>query len=147
MTNWIYNNEIVTEAPIGAFGFIYKIELLVDIPGYSKSKIYIGKKQLSSTRRVRLTKKDKLLAPTRKQFKQVTKESDWKSYWSSCKEIHELIKIHGTEIFKREIICFTKDKYTHGFQEIEEMIRHNVTRVDSFNGCLGRYYFSKLNLS
>lgn len=145
MNPWTHNNINFTETPEDLFGFIYKITLIQEIPEYSINTIYIGKKQFHSSRRKLITKKEKLQSPTRKKYKTVTQESDWKTYFSSCTEIHDLIKKYGNQIFKREILTFTLNKYSHSFSEIEQQIKHNVHLVPSFNGIIGKYYLSKLN--
>ena len=52
---WIYNQETNFEIPNDSIGFIYQITNLLD------GRIYIGRKMLSSNRKAKLTKKDKLL--------------------------------------------------------------------------------------
>ena len=64
--SWKFNGNIVTEdtTPEGAVGFVYK---MVHIP---TGKFYIGKKQLTQTRRLKPLK-----GKTRKRV--VKKASDW----------------------------------------------------------------------
>lgn len=78
MNEWKFNKKILQEKdiPEGAIGFIYKITRKKD------QKIYLGKKSLISSRKKRLTKKEKLLPENkRKTFKQVISDSGWKDYW------------------------------------------------------------------
>ena len=144
--SWMYNHSPVTEAPEGAFGFIYKLTLLKDIGEIKAGSIYIGKKQFSSTRKTARTKKDKAAdGNNRKKIKYVTTPMKWETYWSSSKEILALVAEHGTDIFKRDIIEFTYNKYNHSFKEIEQMILHQVHKVPTLNGTIGKYFISKLN--
>lgn len=116
-------------------GFVYMITNL------KTGKFYIGKKQVYSNRKTRISKKEKTAAGTRKIFKVVTKESNWLSYYGSSKELTEDIKKLGTKNFSREIIelCYTK-KYL-SYAEFEWQVKLNVLKVDSYNGnILGRWF-------
>lgn len=91
------------------------------------------------------TKKDKVAdGNNRKKIKYVTTAMKWEDYWSSSKEIIAMINEHGTGIFKRDIIEFTYDKYNHSFKEIEQMVLHQVHKVPTLNGTIGKYFISKL---
>ena len=66
--SWIFMDKLVTEdsTPQGAIGFVYKI---VHIP---TGKFYIGKKNLVSTRRIKLGKKElQVIKESRKLEKRV----------------------------------------------------------------------------
>jgi len=144
--SWIYKHKKVTEAPEGAFGFIYKLTLVKQVGTHKPGAIYIGKKQFTSVRKTLRTKKDKAAdGNNRKKIKYVSTPMKWEEYWSSSKEILNLIAEHGTDIFKRDIIEFTYDKYNHSFKEIEQMILHQVHKVPTLNGTIGKYFISKLN--
>ena len=101
--SWLHAGNIVTEehVPIGAVGFVYKI---VHTP---TGRYYIGKKSLTSTRK---------LAPLKgqKRKRTVTKSSDWEKYYSSNDWIKEQVKEGKAEEFSREIIqyCFSKKSLT-----------------------------------
>ena len=43
-------------------------------------------------------------------FKVVSKESDWKTYWSSNKQLVELVKKEPKENFKRTVLHFANSK-------------------------------------
>ena len=79
--NWLCEGNVVTEedVPVGAVGFVYKI---IHTP---TGRYYIGKKSLTSTRR---------LAPLKGQKRKrvVTKSSDWEKYFSSNDWIKEQVK-------------------------------------------------------
>jgi hypothetical protein len=102
--SWKFNGNIVTEenTPEGAVGFVYKI---VDI---RTGKFYIGKKQLTQTRRLKPLK-----GKTRRRV--VKKASDWEKYYSSNEWIKSEVKAGKAEHFEREIIqfCFTKKSLTY----------------------------------
>ena len=86
--SWTYKgNKIKSINDFGKdiMGFVY---CTTHIPS---GKSYIGKKFLVHTQKRKLTKKDLKIyegAKGRKpKYKVVSKESDWKNYWSSNKEI------------------------------------------------------------
>jgi hypothetical protein len=139
-TNWIYQNKDVTcleDIPDYEkyVGFVYKIT------DTETGKFYIGKKVFTLSKKTKIGKREKNLTKTRKTFKKVTKESDWKNYYGSCKELKEDIKTFGPERFKRQIIklCCTK-KYLN-YCELVNQILSDCLRRNSYNGnILGRYY-------
>ena len=79
---WTYQGKQDFEVPESAIGFVYRIDV-IGTPFY-----YYGKKNLTSTRG--------------RGKRKVTKESTWRTYESSSKEIKELIKA-GKKI-KKEIL-------------------------------------------
>ncbi len=97
--SWKFDGNIVTEenTPEGAVGFVYK---MVHTP---TGRFYIGKKQLTQTRRLKPLK-----GKTRKRV--VKKASDWEKYYSSNEWIKSEVKAGNAEHFEREIIqfCFSK---------------------------------------
>ena len=110
--DWIYlNGEVINDLsqfPPNSYGFVYKIR---HIPS---NKIYIGKKILINLRKVKLTKKDLALyenQPGRKpSHKRVRKESNWKTYWGSNKELLGLVKTEPDENFERQILKIASTK-------------------------------------
>jgi len=130
--NWTHQTtkiETIDQIPESAIAFIYLITRLSD------GKFYVGRKMLSSNRKVRLTKKEKLLPENkRKTFKRVIKETDWKDYWGSSKELLEDIKLLGKESFKREILCFLENKTDTSFYEMFYQMKMNVLFENSYNG-------------
>ena len=124
---WIYKDTEITsidQVPEGAIGFCY---LMINSETGRK---YVGKKQLYSERRTRISKKEKTETHTRKQFKIVRKESDWVIYNSSCKEIQEECK--KDVIFNRFIIqwCFSKRELT--YTEVKLQFNNNVLESDEW---------------
>lgn len=127
------------------FGFVYMITLIKNVANYKKGTIYIGKKQLSFSKKTRITKKEKIATGNnRKKFKKVVSESGWEDYYGSNLIIKDLIEKNGNSIFKREILEFYPTKYQLSFGEIEHMILNEVHKKSSFNGTIGRFFISKL---
>ena len=100
MVMWYYIdkqiNEIV-DLPKGAFGFIYQTTHL------PTGKKYIGKKSLIYNLKKKLGKKEKALWEGKGRppvYKQVQKESDWKTYYGS----HSFIKEANKEDLERKIL-------------------------------------------
>ena len=142
MTNWYLTSPKKKINTIEDFpnheeiiGFIYKITNL------KTGKFYIGKKSLCTRRKTRISKKEKLQTGTRKVFKQVVKESDWKTYYGSSLDLKADVAKLGPENFKREILelCCTK-KYLN-YCEFLHQVKYDVLKADTYNGnILGRYY-------
>jgi len=143
--NWTHQTtkiETIDQIPESAIAFIYLITRLSD------GKFYVGRKMLSSNRKVRLTKKEKLLPENkRKTFKRVIKEADWKDYWGSSKELLEDIKLLGKESFKREILCFLENKTDTSFYEMFYQMKMNVLFENSYNGHIANTKFFKGKIS
>ena len=129
--NWLCEGNVVTEedVPVGAVGFVYKI---IHTP---TGRYYIGKKSLTSTRR---------LAPLKgqKRKRTVTKSSDWEKYYSSNDWIKEQVKEGKAEEFSREIIqyCFSKKSLT--YYEIYWQFQYNVLADDNAinENLMGKFY-------
>jgi hypothetical protein len=148
--NWIHQNteiETIEQIPESAIGFIYLITCINETAS-QYNRFYVGRKMLSSNRKVRLTKKEKLLPENkRKIFKRVIKETDWKDYWGSSKELLEDIKLLGKESFKREILCFTSSKSDTSFYEMFYQMKMNVLFENSYNGHIANTKFFKGKIS
>jgi hypothetical protein len=138
---WTYQNNQEFEIPENALGYIYKITNLLD------KREYIGRKLLSSNRKVRLTKKEKLLPENkRKTFKRVIKQTDWKDYWSSSDELKADVQQFKAENFKREILVFCTTKTDISFYEIYFQIKEDVLFTNSYNkNILGKFFKEKVN--
>lgn len=111
--NWIFEGKEDFSVPVNAIGFVYRIDLLDGSGIY-----YYGKKNLTSTRG--------------RGKKSVTKESNWRKYNSSSKELVALIK-KGTP-YKKAIIefCFSKAELT--LKETMAIICNNcLTDIKSLN--------------
>jgi hypothetical protein len=139
-TNWTYNGQ--------------EISCLEDLPDYEKyvgfvykitdretGKFYIGKKAFTASEKRKIGVREKSLTKTRKTFKRVTKESDWKKYYGSSKTLKADVKTYGPERFERVIVklCCTK-KYL-SYCELANQILNDCLRNNSYNeNILGRYY-------
>lgn len=110
MNNWIYRNKILSEIPEDAFGFVYRITNLTN------NNYYIGKKQFYSTTRKKI--------PGRKNRRVIIKESNWKKYTSSSKELKEQIKRLGVSNFKFEVLAIAKTKGQLSY--LEENVQHRL---------------------
>jgi len=126
---WLYKEQVIEkieDMPQGTFGFIY-------ITTHNSSGVsYIGKKSLYHNVKRKLTKKE-LAEHTGRGRKPTTevvqKESDWKTYYGSTKQIVELIKGGKQEDFTREILQFVSNKklltyYENKFLFINEVLEH-----------------------
>lgn len=138
--NWV-NYEGVEINSIDDFeknsiGFIYVIEM-------SNGRKYIGKKNLYSERKKHFGKK-KLSEMTDKRLKTyeiIKKESDWKSYLGSNKQLKEDL-VEGIRVVKREIIieCDSIKKLT--FYELKALIIYDVLMNDEYynDNILGKFF-------
>lgn len=140
MNEWYYaNNKIscIEDLPNheNLYGFVYLIQDTETL------RSYIGKKILRNTRKKKISQKVKKATGTRKTYERQVKESDWKDYYGSSKELLADIQKYGKQRFKRTILelCCTK-KYL-SYAEVAWQIKLDVLRSDSYNGnILGRYY-------
>ncbi len=112
---WNYKGLPVTEIqdmPEGSVGFVYVIT------DRETGKYYIGKKSLYST-----VRKPPLKGYKRKRV--ITKESNWKVYQSSSKEVQSWIDP------ERKILTYCKSKKELTYREIEALIKMNVLEDDA----------------
>lgn len=144
MKNWLYKGqEIVSieDMPKGTFGFIYEI---THIPSGRK---YIGKKQLIHVNRVNLGKKElaKLTDRRASKKKVVRRESNWKEYFGSSKEVALLIESEGADVFFREILTFVPTKKLLTYYETKELFSRGVLEPGStyINDNIEARYFRK----
>ena len=107
-----------------AFGFIYEIHCV------PLNKKYIGKKQkISKVRRKPLKGK------TRNRIEY--KESDWKTYTGSSKELNEDIVKFGKENFNFTILEWCGSKWELGYKEIKHQLLRDVILSEMYyNGIL-----------
>ena len=142
--NWNHNGEEITEFsqfPKNTFGFVYRIIYL------PTDKSYIGKKVLIHNRKVKVTKKDLIMyegvkgrKPT---HKRVSKESDWKTYYGSNKNLTELVTKEPIKDFKRSIIKLAPNKKLLTYYETQYQFMYQVLeRPDMFfnDNILGKFF-------
>jgi hypothetical protein len=107
-----------------AFGFIYEITCL------PLNKKYIGKKQCVSK-----IKRKPLKGKKRNRIDQ--KESDWKTYTGSSKELNEDLIKYGKENFSFLIVDWGGSKWELGYKEIKRQIEQDAILKENFyNGIL-----------
>lgn len=127
MKPWLYNNTEFTKLedfpqPL-PFGFIYKIV------NNTTGQYYVGKKFLFHKSKRKIGKKEKALIEgkgRRPDFERVTKESDWKSYFSSSEIIKEDVKQNGSDHYKREILQFAYSKKELSYLEVKLQFQLDV---------------------
>jgi hypothetical protein len=150
MPNWFYETKEIDglsvkylnsldDFPEGTFGFIYQI---INLETF---QFYIGKKFLHHNKKKKLTKKElaEQSGPGRRATtKVVQEESDWKTYWGSCKELQADIKKLGIDNFERQVLYFAKDKKELTYFEIKHQILEEVllTPLSYNDNILGKFF-------
>jgi hypothetical protein len=116
---WIYKGEPVYEINEKYVGFVYIITNTVS------GKKYIGKK-LSKFSKTNI--KTVILKNGNKKKKKIKSkiDSDWKTYWSSSKEVVEDAKTLGFDRFTREILMFCLSKGTASYFEAKLQMQNEV---------------------
>lgn len=118
------------------FGFIYIIE---DIETKRK---YIGKKNLFHSAGVAKNRVNNRISP--KWNPKHWKESDWKTYTGSCKELNVDIKAKGKDRFSFEILKLCYSKSDLSYSEMEEQVNRDVLRT-KLNPDTYEYYNGSIN--
>tara|TARA_R110000851_G_scaffold294499_1_gene449188 strand:- start:228 stop:668 length:441 start_codon:yes stop_codon:yes gene_type:complete len=118
------------------FGFVYIIENL------DNKRLYIGKKQLVFSRKVKKGKKELILMKDkrRSKFKTILKESDWLDYTGSSKELGADID-KGHKIIKTIIdICYSRSDLS--YSEARYLFRCDVLNDKRYynKNILGKFY-------
>lgn len=120
--HWVLAPNVIIEPT--TYGFIYIITNTIN------QKIYIGKKQCMFK-----LKRKPLKGRTNRRIE--TKESDWKSYTSSSKELNEDIVKYGKDKFVFKIIRACGSKWELAYFEIKEQIDRSVLLSEnSYNGII-----------
>ena len=142
--NWIYikkEMETISDFPDNTHGFVYRI---VHKP---TGKMYIGRKILQNTTKVKLGKKElKELSGVvgrRPSYKMAVKESNWKTYWGSNKFLKELYETEPKENFEREILICAPTKKLLTYYELKYQILYEVLEKpeEFFNdNILGKFF-------
>ena len=133
MSHWLYKNKTLEEAPEGYFGFVYLITNL------KSGRKYIGRKYFGTTRRVKVAGK--------KRRKVIRKDSNWKEYTGSSKELNQDIKTLGMLQFRFEILILGKTKGQVNY--LEENIHHRfhvASSYEFYNDCIGPRRFANVKL-
>lgn len=127
---WIYKDAELESIPeeTDVIGFVYLITNTIN------GRRYIGKKQFYSftTGIKTVTLKD---GTKKKKKKKITKESDWKDYYSSSPELLKDVEQFGKENFKREILDLCYNKGTMSYLEARYQMDFRVLEsTDWYNG-------------
>tara|TARA_R110000822_G_scaffold177021_1_gene317052 strand:- start:141 stop:551 length:411 start_codon:yes stop_codon:yes gene_type:complete len=118
---WLYDGkEFKIEDRGDAIGFVYELR------DTENDKRYIGKKNLFSTRRLPPLK-------GQKRKRKVVKESDWKTYYGSSKNVQFLVEKTGQKRFKRKILRLCDSKGEMSYWEMwYQMTNHVLLRPDKY---------------
>jgi hypothetical protein len=129
---WNYKESIVEsveQMPEGTYGFIY------EVTHQPTGRKYIGKKVLEFNR---------TLPPLKgtKRKRKVVKESDWKTYYGSHKEIVGLIKEGKQEEFTREILQYVTSKKLLTYFECKYLFIKEVLEGNNYinDNILAKFY-------
>jgi hypothetical protein len=127
--SWKYDNKDFLDVPNKMEGFVYIITNLTN------KKKYIGKKHFWTRRKDKLTGRRK------------TKESDWKSYFGSCDELKEDIKLLGSDNFLREILYLCPHKKSMSYYETYEQFIRNVLMSEEYynTNIEGKFFSSEVD--
>jgi Mg2+ and Co2+ transporter CorA len=128
---WI-NEHLIDD---NTHSFVYMISNI------SKNRIYIGKKIIKNTTKKRISKREKTLTGTRKTFKYVVKESNWRVYTGSSKDLNEDIK--SGDIIERRILKTCQTKKQASYYEIKYQFEYNVLETDSYNLSINGVFYKK----
>ena len=122
---WFYDDKLFEETPEDYQGFVYEI---VDL---YNNKRYIGKKNFW---------KPKILPKNSKRSRRVRTrvESDWKTYYSSNKELQLLAETNDEVLFERIILRLCKTKGEMSYYEAKLQFERDVLlRDDYYNEFIG----------
>ena len=116
---WVHTDNF---DPADYFGFVYIIK------NKNNNKIYVGKKVFWNNVKTKLTKITQ-------------KESNWKLYWGSSKDLTEDLKTQGTSNFEKKILKLCKTKKEMTFFEMYYQCKYDVLTTSSYNdNILGKFY-------
>lgn len=134
---WMRNNHVFNEDLAERyFGFVYKIT------HKDSGKEYIGKKNFHSNRK--MTAKE-LKECEDKRRKRVRKQSNWKTYNSSCTELQGDIAAYGEDAFEFEILCLCENSLNLSYWEEYFQFLHQVLIKESYNKNIsGKYYSGRI---
>jgi len=119
-----WTTKLLTEGNEIPYGFIYLITNLTN------NKKYIGKKQCKT-----VYKRPPLKGKKNKRHE--IKETDWRTYTSSSRELNDDIETLGKDKFKFEIIKFCDSKWTLAYEEAKIQFEEEVLLKDEYyNGII-----------
>ena len=123
---WKYKGEDYNpeEAPADFQGFVYRITEL------DTGMKYIGKKFFWSRRTLPPVK-------GKKRKRKVIKESDWRTYFGSSKELKEEVQSRGEDKYLREILMLCRTKGDCTYYEAKLQFEYDVLLDDTYyNGLI-----------
>ena len=142
--NWIYEGKSITdikELGDGVIGFVYCISF--DDPCVFNRSKYMGRKQVLSFRRIKKGKRELALMTDKRgsKYKEVVKESDWKTYTGSCKDPIYLEKIKEGK-YTKHIIEVATSKKQLTYLETKHLFVNGVLESDEYfnSNILGKFY-------
>lgn len=118
--HWSCSEDIPEEC----FGFIYEITNL------DTGRIYIGKKQMKTKRK---------LAPLKGYKRRRSKivDTDWRSYTGSCNELNEDINRLGKDKFQFKILKLCNSKWELAYEESKLQFERDVLLSENYyNGII-----------
>ena len=146
--SWTYKTEKIgdiSQFPENTFGFVYMVT------HKPSGKSYIGKKVLFHTKKVKIGKREleKLqgVVGRRPAYKLAVKESDWKTYYGSQKDIKQLLTEGKEKEFERTILKLCPNKKSMTYFEVKyQMIYQVLEKPDEFfnDNILGKFYTKDL---
>jgi hypothetical protein len=141
---WIYKTnpiEDISQFPNNTYGFVYMVT------HKPTGKSYIGKKILQFTKKIKLGKKELAalegVVGRRPSYKLAVKESDWKTYYGSQKDIKKLITEGKQDEFERTILkCVGSKKALTYFELKYQMIYQVLEKPNEFfnDNILGKFF-------
>ena len=155
LPSWSYNGKLITEIsdmPEGTYGFIYEVYHQPSGMRYIGKKVLyfernkrLGKRALEALREERKAKGIGGRVPAKKK---VIKESDWKDYYGSHKDIIKLIKQEKQFEFERRILTFVPNKKLLTYYECKYLFIKEVLESDNNyinDNILGKFYKKDFN--
>lgn len=138
---WKYRGKYiddVSQMPNDVWGFVYMITA-------DNGKKYIGKKTLYSVRKRKFGKKEaaKVTDKRKKLYEIVKKESDWKKYTGSNKELNE--DIESGIGYTKEILHFAYHKKQLSYLETKELFVREVleSHTNYYNSNISGTFYKK----
>ena len=133
----MFNGNVVQEAPPNTWGFLYVVSW--------DGKYYIGQKSFWSVRNLKLSKKrsSELYSGrgAKPKKERVQKESDWRTYKTSSKEVQELVKQYGESYFTWQILDFASTKSELNYKETQYILCNDCLRDQN---CLNYWISCKI---
>jgi hypothetical protein len=155
LPSWWHSGKMITEIsdmPENTYGFIY------EVTHKPTDRKYLGKKVLFFERNVKIGKREAEILKEERRAKgiggrvpakkKVIKESDWKDYYGSHKDIIKLIKQEKQFEFERRILTFVPNKKLLTYYECKYLFIKEVLESDNNyinDNILGKFYKKDFN--